>query len=235
MYIKNEIHVTLLILVCKKALEGVRCTNTAICEKDPCAIFASLLLFSSVLVDTTYVKVGSKTPVYNAPAAISNFSWFDPATNDASKNPYQVIMPYADYAMNHTFYYRQKHTVTVNYLDNRTEAAIKAQKKYIVCQGQNYKEAPPTIKATVGGTTYTYQYLKETGSAQSGTTGPGNIMINYYYQLPLIQAKMKQVQIYTAPATNGLPVEVQLLKMENYDEMVADMNNSNKTISIGLL
>lgn len=178
----------------------------------------------------TDVKKVSDWFSYTAPASIP--SWGN-EYDLISNNTWTGNVPYND--ISHEFDYKLKRTVTVNYLDKRTGQEIPgtSPKTYSEYQGDTYSESPPTIKTPDG--KQTYQYLNESGSSESGTLWFNNITINYYYQLPLIQAKMKQEQVYTAPAQNGLPIEVQLLKSENYPETVADMTDNNKTISVGLL
>jgi hypothetical protein len=128
----------------------------------------------------------------------------------------------------HTFYYKLRRSVTVNYYDNRTGEKIKGTKTYTVHQGDKYSETHPTIKKGE----YTYRYVKKTGSAESGTVGTSNITINYYYDLPLAKIQLDKLQIYTAKSTEGLPVRVYMSKVENYPESVKDMSTSKITLAL---
>ena len=59
-----------------------------------------------------------------------------------------------------------------------------------------------------------------------------DITIKFYYDVPLIKAGLKKIQIYTEQADKGLPVKVEIDKGYIYDENIADMSNSK--IKLGL-
>lgn len=69
-------------------------------------------------------------------------------------------------------------------------------------------------------------------AVQSGTVGNSDITIKFYYDVPLIKAGLKKIQIYTEQADKGLPVKVEIDKKYIYDENIADMSNSK--IKLGL-
>jgi len=128
----------------------------------------------------------------------------------------------------HVFNYKLRRTVTVNYYDNRTGEKIKDTKKYTKLRGDKYSEKHPTIKQDG----YTMRFVKATGDKESGTIGTKNITINYYYDKPLAKVQLDKVQVYTARASEGMPVRVYLSKELNYKSSVADM--SKKKIAVGL-
>jgi hypothetical protein len=128
----------------------------------------------------------------------------------------------------HTFNYKLRRDITVNYYDVRTGDKIKNTKKYTKLRGDKYSEKHPTIKQDG----YTMRYVKKTGDAESGTVGTKNITINYYYDKPLAKVQLDKVQVYTAKASEGMPVRVYLSKDLNYKSSVADM--SKKKIAVGL-
>lgn len=174
----------------------------------------------------TWVKVGNKY-YYNQPGSfIKNGHTYDRINN----NTLSGIQGYE--GLTHTFPYVLRRNVTVNYYDNRTGQKIQATKTYTPHQGDHWAETHPTNTTVKNGKTYTYRYVKETGSAQSGTVGTSNITINYYYDLPLMQIGVKDLQIFTAPEENGLPVKVALDRLYNYGTTIADM--SSKTINVSL-
>ncbi|MDF2854319.1 MAG: hypothetical protein K0Q87_170 [Neobacillus sp.] len=132
----------------------------------------------------------------------------------------------------HTFLYRLRRHVEVNYYDNRTGQKIKESKEYDLHQGDHWDEDHPNITTSKDGRDYTYRYVRESGSAEHGTIGTDNVVINYYYDIPLIQAGVKKLQIYTAPADEGLPVKVYLDKANNYDYGIGDMGSKQISVSL---
>jgi hypothetical protein len=132
----------------------------------------------------------------------------------------------------YTFNYKLRRTVTVNYLDERTGQKIIDSKTYTKHEKDSYSESPVTI--TKDG--YTYRYIRTTGNAQSGIVGTSNIVINYYYDKPMIKTGLNKIQIYTAKKTAGLPVRVYLSKVINYanSSTISDFSNTTKSITVGL-
>lgn len=164
-----------------------------------------------------------------------HFSYTPDQQVNKSKNIYDLISKYPwtgtlGYKnVSHNFYYVLRRQVTVNYLDLRTGKPIRSAKTYMKHQGDAYSESHPAIK-TKDGTAY--HYVKATGAKQSEKIGTDNITINYYYELPLMQVGVQKLQIYTAPADQGLPVRVQLEHKDFYGESLADMGK--KTIHVSL-
>ncbi|MFT8391367.1 MAG: MucBP domain-containing protein [Sporolactobacillus sp.] len=138
--------------------------------------------------------------------------------------------PYND--ISHVFQYHLRRHVEVNYYDNRTGQKIKDSKEYDLHQGDAYSESSPDITTSRNNKTYHYRFVKATGNAQSGTIGTDNITINYYYDVPLMQIGVKDLQVYTAPKEDGLPVKVALDKLYNYDTSIGDMDS--KTLNVSL-
>ncbi|WP_370622713.1 thioester domain-containing protein, partial [Paraliobacillus ryukyuensis] len=128
------------------------------------------------------------------------------------------------------YYYNSEHKITVNYYDNRNNDKIKDSKSYMKEAGSSYSESHPTIKSG----DYTYRFVKHTGDPAKGKIGTSNLIINYYYDLPLAEVGLKKLQVYTAPADEGLPVVVNLYKNNIYDPKVPDMNDKNRRITIAL-
>lgn len=167
----------------------------------------------------------------------SSFSYTPPKTITSGGNSYDADSVTAwkgkvpSNSIDHTFGYKLRRAVTVNFLDNRTGQPISSSKSYSVHQGDHYSEAPPTKFKTKDGE-YTYRYVKESGDSQSGMIGRNNVTINYYYDIPLIKTGLKDLKIYTAPTFAGLPVSVQLSKVFNYSSSLADMSKSPIAVSL---
>ncbi|WP_332239098.1 MucBP domain-containing protein [Sporolactobacillus sp. KGMB 08714] len=175
--------------------------------------------------DTNTLTIGSSFS-YTPPKTIT--SGGDSYDADSTA-PWKGKVP--SNSIDHTFGYKLRREVTVNYLDNRTGKPIASSKSYSVHQGDHYSEAPPTNFKTKNGE-YTYRYVKESGDSQSGTISRNNITINYYYDIPLIKTGLKDLKIYTAPVADGLPVSVQLNKIFNYSSSLADMSKSPIAVSL---
>ncbi|KGX85192.1 thioester domain-containing protein [Pontibacillus litoralis] len=127
-----------------------------------------------------------------------------------------------------TFKYKLRRNVTVNYLDERTGEKIKNSKSYTVHRGDKYSESHPTIKKGKR----TYNYVKRTGNVSKGKVGTKNIEINYHYNLPLVEIGFEKIQIYTAPADEGLPVKVNLSKENIYSGKVDDMKKAKVNVAL---
>lgn len=116
-----------------------------------------------------------------------------------------------------TFYYNLQREITVLHKDNRDGKLLKEEKKNYL-RGQSYSYSPLT---NLKKGTYTYRPVST--AKQTGTVGSSNITLTFYYDVPLIKAGLKKIQIYTAPAKDGLPVKVSLSKENIYPDTVADM------------
>ncbi|MFT9428126.1 MAG: MucBP domain-containing protein [Sporolactobacillus sp.] len=180
------------------------------------------------------VKVGN-TYLWTIPKSVTaGGDTYDLYNNGSLRNAnYTYTGKQPDKDLSKTFLYILKRSVTVNYYDNRTGKKIQTSKTYTLHQGDSYQENHPGITTTKNGKTYAYHFVKANGNAQKGTVGTGNIVINYYYDIPLAQVNLKKLQIYTAPASEGLPVKVTMGKvLYNYATTINDM--STKKISVSL-
>ncbi|MEW2210799.1 hypothetical protein, partial [Streptomyces rimosus] len=147
-------------------------------------------------------------------------------------NSVSILTPHNNDA-SHTFDYKLRRSVTVNYLDERTGEKVAEVKTYNLHEKDKYSEGPITIKDGE----YTLRYVRTDGDTESGIMGTNNIVINYYYDKPLIKTGLEKVQIYTAKAEEGLPVRVYLSKVINYkgdSTKIKDYDDTNKTINVSL-
>lgn len=142
-------------------------------------------------------------------------------------NNVSILTPHNNNA-SHTFDYKLRRSVTVNYLDNRTGDEVAETKTYNIHEKDKYSESPITIKDGE----YTLRYVKTDGDSESGVMGTSNLVVNYYYDKPLIKTGLEKIQIYTAPADEGLPVKIKLSKKYNYPESIADMTKEKIKISL---
>lgn len=133
----------------------------------------------------------------------------------------------------HTFDYKLRRSVTVNYLDERTGEKVAEAKTYTIHEKDKYSESPITIKDG----DYTLRYVRTDGDSESGTMGTNNLVINYYFDKPLIKTGLEKVQIYTAKAEEGLPVRIYLSNVKNYKgdlSKIKDYEDPNKAIAVSL-
>lgn len=172
---------------------------------------------------TERLKVGTQYN-YTQPGSFTKNNLIYDSENDST---FTGTLGYAD--VSHTFYYKLRRLVTINYLDNRTGDVINKNKSYTLHQGDTYSETPPN---NLKKGEYTYRYVRHDGDAENGTIGTDNIVMNYYYDIPLIKIGLEKIQIYTAPADEGLPVKVNLSKVYNYPENISDMTNAKLNVSL---
>ncbi|MED3965799.1 thioester domain-containing protein [Niallia taxi] len=147
-------------------------------------------------------------------------------------NTVSILTPHNNDA-SHTFDYKLRRSVTVNYLDERTGEEVAKAKTYNIHEKDQYSESPITIKDGE----YTLRYVRTDGDSESGIMGTKNLVINYYYDKPLIKTGLEKVQIYTAKAQEGLPVRIYLSKVINYKgdiTKIKDYEETNKTINVSL-
>ncbi|WP_382549261.1 thioester domain-containing protein [Streptomyces sp. NPDC057131] len=147
-------------------------------------------------------------------------------------NTVSILTPHNNDA-SHTFDYKLRRSVTVNYLDERTGEEVAKAKTYNIHEKDQYSESPITIKDGE----YTLRYVRTDGDSESGIMGTKNLVINYYYDKPLIKTGLEKVQIYTAKAEEGLPVRVYLSKVINYKgdiTKIKDYEDTNKKINVSL-
>jgi hypothetical protein len=124
------------------------------------------------------------------------------------------------------FWYNAQQNITIQHIDNR-DGSIISQENEKKNRGEQYSYSP---KNDLKKGDYTYRPISN--QVQSGTVGNSDITIKFYYDVPLIKAGLKKIQIYTEQADKGLPVKVDIDKKYIYDENIADMSNSK--IKLGL-
>ena len=124
------------------------------------------------------------------------------------------------------FWYNAQQNITIQHIDNR-DGSIISQENEKKNRGEQYSYSP---KNDLKKGDYTYRPISN--QVQSGTVGNSDITIKFYYDVPLIKAGLKKIQIYTEQAYKGLPVKVEIDKKYIYDENIADMSNSK--IKLGL-
>ncbi|MEG0857396.1 MAG: hypothetical protein RSG52_13055 [Terrisporobacter sp.] len=121
-----------------------------------------------------------------------------------------------------TFWYNLERNINIQHIDARDGSLIK-QESDTKLRGQQYSYSPRNDLKKGSST-----YRPISSEVQSGTVGNDDITIKFYYDVPLIQTGLKKIQIYTALASKGLPVKVELDKKFIYDESVADMASKIK-------
>lgn len=124
------------------------------------------------------------------------------------------------------FYYNLERTITVNHIDARDNRVI-ATKSEKALRGDTYSYSPRTdLKKG----SYTYRPLST--AKKSGTVGAKNIVIDFYYDVPVIKTGLEKIQVYTAPAAEGLPVKVTLSKENIYPETIEDMGDITLNVAL---
>lgn len=124
------------------------------------------------------------------------------------------------------FYYNLERTITVNHIDARDNRLI-ASSSDKKLRGQSYSYSPRTdLKKG----SYTYRPLST--AKKTGTVGASNIKLDFYYDVPLIKTGLEKIQVYTAQASAGLPVKVNLSKVYNYPQNNGDMADAKLNVSL---
>ncbi|WP_226567804.1 thioester domain-containing protein [Bacillus stratosphericus] len=124
------------------------------------------------------------------------------------------------------FYYNLQRKVTVKHVDARDDRVIKTESDLYV-RGSKYSYKP---KKDLKKGDYTYRPVSTT--VQKGEIGSKDIVITFYYDVPLIKASMKKIQIYTELASKGLPVKINLDRVNVYPDSVNDMSKEKIKLSI---
>lgn len=141
-----------------------------------------------------------------------------------STNNQTGIMPNQDLTL--TFWYNLERNINIQHIDARDGTIIK-QETDKKLRGQQYSYSPRNDLQKGS-----FKYRPTSSEVQSGTVGNNDITIKFYYDVPLVQAGLKKIQIYTDLASKGLPVKVELDKKFIYDESVADMAKSKVKLSL---
>lgn len=124
------------------------------------------------------------------------------------------------------FYYNLQRKVTVKHVDARDDRVIKTESDLYV-RGAKYSYKP---KKDLKKGDYTYRPVST--AVQKGEIGSKDIVITFYYDVPLIKAVMKKIQIYTELASKGLPVKINLDRVNVYPDSVNDMSKEKIKLSI---
>lgn len=124
------------------------------------------------------------------------------------------------------FFYNLERTITVKHVDARDNRLITSQ-SYKALRGTSYSYGPRTDLKKGN-----YTYRPVSTAKKTGTVGANNITLTFYYDVPLIKTGLEKIQIYTAPANQGLPVKVNLTKENIYPDTVGDMANAKINVSL---
>lgn len=141
-----------------------------------------------------------------------------------STNNQTGIMPNQDLTL--TFWYNLERNINIQHIDARDGTLIK-QETDKKLRGQQYSYSPRNDLQKGS-----FKYRPISSEVQSGTVGNNDITIKFYYDVPLVQAGLKKIQIYTDLASKGLPVKVELNKKFIYDESVDDMAKSKVKLTL---
>ena len=159
-----------------------------------------------------------------------NYSPRNPLINDGntfipeSTNNQSGIMPNNDVTL--TFWYNLERNINIQHIDARDGRLIK-QESDKKLRGEHYSYSP---RNDLQKGSFTYRPISS--EVQSGTVGNNDITIKFYYDVPVVQAGLKKIQIYTDLASKGLPVKVELDKKFIYDESVDDMSKSKVKLTL---
>ncbi|MBH0167156.1 hypothetical protein IHV12_19715 [Fictibacillus sp. 7GRE50] len=136
--------------------------------------------------------------------------WFDP-TNTASFTAH--------------FEARQS-KINVHHRDAYTKKLI-ASESYTKDIGFKYSFSP---RKDLKKGEYTYRPISN--EVQSGTLGPEDITLTFYYDVPLIGAGLEKIQIYTAPAKEKLPVKLKLNRANIYNEELPELKEAKVSVNL---
>nr|UFD97594.1 Adhesion protein Tie [Bacillus atrophaeus] len=125
-----------------------------------------------------------------------------------------------------TFEYALQRKITVLHKDNRDKSLIKKQ-VFTKKRGDAYSYGPLT---NLKKNNYTYRPIST--KKTTGTVGKNDITITIYYDVPLIIASFEKLQIYTAPAADGLPVKASLAKTNIYKNDTEGMTTTKINVSL---
>ena len=175
---------------------------------------------SILLQENDKKNIGSNYTYYPKNPLYKDGTTFTPESTNSKSG----TMPNQDLTIE--FWYNAQQNITIQHIDNR-DGSIISQENEKKNRGEQYSYSP---KNDLKKGDYTYRPISN--QVQSGTVGNSDITIKFYYDVPLIKAGLKKIQIYTEQADKGLPVKVEIDKKYIYDENIADMSNSK--IKLGL-
>ncbi|KYD11480.1 hypothetical protein B4102_2208 [Heyndrickxia sporothermodurans] len=125
-----------------------------------------------------------------------------------------------------TFYYKLQRKITVLHKDARDGKLLETD-TYTKYRGDSYSYSPK--KNLKKGE---YIYRPTSTAKKTGTVAGSDITLTFYYDVPLIKTGLEKIQVYTAPADKGLPVKVNLSKVNNYPNSNADMAKAKLNVSL---
>ncbi|MCY8056466.1 thioester domain-containing protein [Bacillus inaquosorum] len=124
------------------------------------------------------------------------------------------------------FYYNLQRKVTIKHVDARDNRVIKTESDLYV-RGDKYSYKPRNDLKKGD-----YTYRPTSNKVLKGEIGSKNITLTFYYDVPLIKANLKKIQIYTQKSVEGLPVKLYLDRVNVYPDDVNDMSKEKIKVSI---
>ncbi|AQS42505.1 hypothetical protein BVH55_00260 (plasmid) [Bacillus velezensis] len=125
-----------------------------------------------------------------------------------------------------TFYYVLQRKVTILHKDNRNHSLLKKE-IYTKRRGDSYSYSP---LSNLKKGSYVYRPISK--KKVTGTVEKNDITITFYYDVPLLEAKLDKLQIYTDNASKGLPVRLYLSKKLIYSIDTKGFDSSKINISL---
>ncbi|MCK1995462.1 hypothetical protein MPH61_23350 [Peribacillus muralis] len=125
-----------------------------------------------------------------------------------------------------TFWYSLEREIAILHKDAR-DGKLLASQTDTKKRGDKYSYSP---KTNLKKGEYTYRPVST--ATKTGTVGGSNITITFYYDVPLIKSGLEKIQVYTAPANKGLPVKVNLSKVNIYPDSNEDMADAKINVSL---
>lgn len=120
----------------------------------------------------------------------------------------------------------RKRTITVKHVDARDGTLISSDSETKVI-GSYYNYSP---RNDLKKGDYTYRPIST--AVQAGTLGNEDITLTFYYDVPLIKTGLKKVQIYTAPADQGLPIKIDLEKTNIYPNNTPGITDAKINLNV---
>lgn len=77
-----------------------------------------------------------------------------------------------------------------------------------------------------------YSYIPTPKETQQGVVDGKDVVLKFYYQLPLIDVNMKHIQIYTDKSDNGLPVKLELTRVFPYGTSISQLANTKLKLEL---
>lgn len=125
-----------------------------------------------------------------------------------------------------TFWYNLQRTITIKHVDARDNKLLKTETETKL-RGDKYSYSPKTNLKKGD-----YTYRPTSTAKKTGIVAGSNITLTFYYDVPLIETGLEKIQVYTAPAKDGLPVKVNLSKVNNYPATNGDMAEAKVNVAL---